>query len=153
MKNIIINQPDLQSFQQKCGSWFLSFVSWLLWLYFLLPLFTLGGWLLGVNNLSDEIRWFGGYKTLLELLEFYGEIIIMIAVLWLVWSLFLSWLRSRVNPKSIPKVSLQQLSAAFNVDAEQLVVARTCQSLTVHFDDHALITAISCHNLSQSARG
>ena len=75
MKEIIINQPHLQSFRQKCGSWFLSVVSWLLWLYFLLPLFTLGGWLLGVKSLSDEIRWFGGYKTLLQLLTLYGEII------------------------------------------------------------------------------
>ena len=60
MKDIIINQPHLQSFWQKLGSFFLSLVSWILWLYFLFPLFTLGGWLMGVKNLSDEIRWFGG---------------------------------------------------------------------------------------------
>ena len=50
----VIDQPHLQSFRQRLGSIFLSTVSWLLWLYFLLPLFTLGAWLMGLKNLSDE---------------------------------------------------------------------------------------------------
>jgi len=142
MKDIIINQPNLQSFQQKCGSFFLSLVSWLLWLYFLLPLFTLGGWLLGVKNLSDEIRWFGGYKTLLELLELYGEIIVTIALSWLLWTLFLAWLRSSVSYAAPVPISNQQLCQVFKLDIEQLTRAKAGQKLIVHFDDHALITTI-----------
>jgi len=144
MKDIIINQPHLQSFQQKFGSLFLSALSWLLWLYFLLPLFTLGGWLLGVKNLSDEIRWFGGYKTLLELLELYGEIIVVIALLWLLWTLYLSWLHSGVAPNPSSLVSDRQLCEAFKIDEEQLRKAKSGKNLTIHFDDHALITDIDC---------
>lgn len=142
MKDIIINQPHLQSIQQKIGSWFLSFFSWLLWLYFLLPLFTLGGWLLGVKNLADEIRWFGGYKTLLELLELYGEIIVLIAVLWLLWSLYLSWLHAGISPLSQTQVSDLQLCTVFQLKAEQLQQAKKSKTLTVHFDEQALITSI-----------
>ena len=142
MKDIIINQPHLQSLQQKIGSWFLSFLSWLLWLYFLLPLFTLGGWLLGVKNLADEIRWFGGYKTLLELLELYGEIIVIIALLWLLWSLYLSWLHAGVSPLTQSQVSAKQLCAVFQLEAEQLHQAKGSKKLTVHFDEQAKITRI-----------
>jgi poly-beta-1,6-N-acetyl-D-glucosamine biosynthesis protein PgaD len=142
MKDIIINQPHLQSFQQKCGSWFLSVLSWVLWLYFLWPLFTLGGWLLGVKNLSDEIRWFGGYKTLLEMLEMYGQIVVVIALLWLLWTLFLSWLRLRVRAKNALPVSEEQLCDAFKVDLAQLQAAKHSQIVTVYFDENALITSI-----------
>ena len=142
MKDIIINQPHLQSLQQKIGSGFLVFFSWLLWLYFLLPLFTLGGWLLGVKNLADEIRWFGGYKTLLELLELYGEIIVIIAILWLLWTLYLSWLHAGVTPLTQTLVSDQQLCTVFQLKAEQLQKAKGGKKLTVHFDEHAQITTI-----------
>jgi poly-beta-1,6-N-acetyl-D-glucosamine biosynthesis protein PgaD len=143
MKDIIINQPHLQSFQQKCGSAFMSVLSWVLWLYFLWPLFTLGAWLMGLKSLSDEIRWFGGYKTLLELLQLYGEIVAIIAVVWLFWTVYLSWLHSSVVPKRTAPVTDQQLTTTFKVDAAQLSTARASKKITVHFDDHAVITEIN----------
>lgn len=142
MRDIIIDQPHLQSFRQRLGSIFLSTVSWLLWLYFLLPLFTLGAWLMGLKNLSDEIRWFGGYKTLLQLLQMYGEIIVMIALGWAVWTFCLSWVHAIRPKKNVPQVSDPQLAAAFKVEQDSLKLARTSQKITVHFDSHAVITAI-----------
>lgn len=146
MKDIIINQPNLQSFQQKCGSAFLTLLSWLLWLYFLLPLVTLGGWLMGVKNLSDEIRWFGGYKTLLELLELYFEIIVVIAVCWILWSFCLSWLQAGVSASKLPPVDNKQLCEKFKVDPEKLISAKAGRKFTVHFDEHAAITEIDVKN-------
>ncbi len=142
MKDIIINRPDLQSFKQKCSSAFLSVLSWLLWLYFLLPLFTLGGWLLGVKEWADEIRWFGGYKSLLDLLIMYVSIILVIALFWLLWSFCLTWLHARRTSKRAECLSDQQLAQAFHVDESQLLEAKSRQKLTVHFDDHATITNI-----------
>lgn len=142
MKNIIIEQPHLQSFRQRLGYWFLSVLSWLLWLYFLMPLFTLGGWLMGIKTLSDEIRWFGGYKSLIDLLWLYGETIAMIAAGWLIWTVFLSWLH-RFTPSVMTPVTDEQLSTAFNVSPEKLFLARGSQKITVHFDDHATITRVN----------
>lgn len=142
MKDIIINQPHLQSFKQKCGSIFLTGLSWMLWLYFLLPLFTLGGWLLGMKGLSDEIRWFGGYKSLLDLLVLYGEIILVIGFCWLIWSFCLSWLHAARPGKYLPTVNEQHLVTAFKVDLQSLQQAKTRNKLTVSFDEHAEITAI-----------
>ncbi|WGS83790.1 poly-beta-1,6-N-acetyl-D-glucosamine biosynthesis protein PgaD [Methylomonas sp. UP202] len=143
MKDIIINQPHLQSVRQKFGSALLALASWLLWLYFLTPLFTLGAWLMGLKSLSDEIRWFGGYKTLLELMQLYAEIILVIALLWLVWTVYLAWLRAHRPPHRPPPVTDLQLATAFKVDVELLSKARTGNKLTVHFDDHAVITRIN----------
>jgi biofilm PGA synthesis protein PgaD len=142
MKDIIINQPNLQSFQQKCGSWFLSVLSWMLWLYFLLPLFTLGGWLMGIKNLSDEIRWFGGYKTLLELLVLYVEIIGCIGLIWLVWTAYLYWRHEDETTSEAPPVTDAQLCAAFKIDDVQLTTARRSRKVTVYFDEQALITGL-----------
>lgn len=142
MREIIINQPHLQSFRQRLGSMFLSALSWLLWLYFLLPLFTLGGWLLGVKSLSDEIRWFGGYKTLLQLLQMYGSIIAVIAVGWTVWSLCLSWVHAIRHKRTLPPVDDRQLCEAYQVDLDDLHAARAQQKVTVHFDGHAVITQL-----------
>lgn len=92
---------------------------------FLWPLLTLAGWLMGLKSLSDEIRWFGGYKTLLELLALYGEIVLAIALLWLGWTLLLSWRHAVVAPKRTAPVTDQQLAVAFKVDLAGLRQART----------------------------
>ena len=139
MKQIIINQPNLQSLKQRIGSWFLSTMSWLLWLYFLFPLFTLGGWLMGVKSWSDEIRWFGGYKTLVELMQLYVEIILVIGFGWFVWTFFLSWLHASLRTKTKLPIRNVELSEKFKVDSQNLLAAQKAQKITVHFDDHAEI--------------
>jgi poly-beta-1,6-N-acetyl-D-glucosamine biosynthesis protein PgaD len=139
MKHIIINQPHLQSLQQKLGSAFLVCMSWLLWLYFLLPVFTLAGWLMGVKSLSDEIRWFGGYKTLLELLQMYGGIILLIAIGWLSWTFFLSWLHASIKPEPHLPVTNQELANRFHVDIDQLIDIRSHQKIMVYHDEKANI--------------
>ena len=142
MKEIIINRPELQSLRQRLGSWFIAVLSWTLWLYFLLPLFTLGGWLLGVKEWSDEIRWFGGYKSLLDLLILYVSIIGVIGLIWLFWSFCLSWLHTHRTLKTRSAIDTQQLATAFNVDESSLTEARQQQKLTVYFDENAGITSI-----------
>lgn len=142
MKEIIIDQPHLQSLQQKLGSLFLSAMSWLLWLYFLAPLLTLAGWLMGAKSLSDEIRWFGGYKTLLQLLQMYGEIILLIAALWLAWTFFITWLHTAHPGKTPEAVSDGELAQRFELQVSQLAEARQAKKLTVHFDEHAGIVVI-----------
>lgn len=139
MKHVIINQPQLQSLRQKAGSAFLVCLSWLLWLYFLLPLFTLAGWLMGVKSLSDEIRWFGGYKTLLELLQLYGGIILLIAIVWLVWTFALSWIHASIKPNPHSLVTNRELAQSFNLDLDRLIEARIRKKITVYHNELANI--------------
>ncbi|NBV75335.1 MAG: poly-beta-1,6-N-acetyl-D-glucosamine biosynthesis protein PgaD [Methylococcaceae bacterium] len=139
MREIIINRPDLQTFRQRLGSFFIGLLSWTLWLYFLLPLFTLGGWLMGVKSLSDEIRWFGGYTSLLDLLILYGLIVLSIAVAWLIWSFCLSWLHNKRPCKAFLAVSTSELADRFHLDADVLEHAKSHKTVTVHFDENAEI--------------
>lgn len=142
MRELIINKPHLQTRQQKIGSAFIAALSWLLWLYFLLPLFTLGGWLMGVKSLSDEIRWFGGYKTLLELLQMYGSIIAGIALLLVCWTLCTSWRKPVVLPSRQALLDNQKLCESFQITAPQLQQGRLAKIVTVSFDDTGHIMEI-----------
>jgi biofilm PGA synthesis protein PgaD len=143
MRAWIINKPHLQTRQQKIGSFCIAALSWLLWLYFLLPLFTLGGWLLGVKSLSAEIRWFGGYKTLLELLQMYGGIIAGIAIIWIFWTLYTSWRTPFKLPQQQIQLDDQKLCESFRITASQLKQGRLAKVVTVSFDDTGHITWIT----------
>ena len=141
MQKLIINKPHLQSKLQKCGAFCVAALSWLLWLYFLLPLLILAGWLLGVKSLSNEVRWFGDYKNLLELLQMYGGVVVVTALVWVFWSL----LRKFVKPpaaNATPVVDNQQLCGYFQIDAEQLALGKAAKLVTVSFDDSGHIKAI-----------
>lgn len=142
MKAWIINKPHLQTRQQKIGSSFMAALSWLLWLYFLLPLFTLGAWLMGIKSLSTEIRWFGGYKTLLELLQIYGYSIAAIAICWLCWTLAASSHKAKAKPLQAKPLNDQTLCETFHITEAQLQQAREAQTITVSFDGSGNITGI-----------
>ena len=144
MRAWIINKPHLQTRQQKIGSFCIAALSWLLWFYFLLPLITLGGWLLGVKSLSAEIRWFGGYKTLLELLQMYGGIIAGIAIIWIFWTLYTSWRTPLKSPQQQIQLDDQKLCESFRITASQLKQGRLAKVVTVSFDDTGHITWITC---------
>lgn len=142
--SLIIDLPHLQSFGQRLGSWAVALLCWLLWLYFLTPLVTLGGWLLGVKELAREIRWFGGTKSLQELLWLYGETVLALAIFWLLWALYQHLrFRSAVDRRANPvAVSDGELCAAYDVDPAQLRKARDSHWVTVHFDDHGHIVRL-----------
>ena len=143
MREWIINMPHLQTRQQKIGSFCITALSWLLWLYFLLTLFTLGGWLMGVKSLSAEIRWFGGYKTLLELLQMYGSIVAGIALFWFCWTISTSWRRPVVFSAHQAQLDDQQLCERFQITAPQLQQGRLAKVVTVSFDDTGHIAQIT----------
>jgi len=85
-EGLIIEAPELQSFWQRVSALFVSLCCWLLWIYFLTPLVSLSGWLLGMRSFSAEVRWFGGYKSLIELLHIYAITIFSILMAWLLWT-------------------------------------------------------------------
>ena len=77
MKQYIINVPQLQSVSKRLSSFAVSVICWIMWGYLLYPIVTVINWLRGDYDVINEMRWFGGYKSLLELLEIYlGTLII-----------------------------------------------------------------------------
>lgn len=137
--DLIIEMPHLQSFGQRLGSLFVAIACWSLWGYFLIPLVSLSGWLMGVRKFSAEVRWFGGYKSLIELLEIYGMTILGILIAWLIWTLGTSITR-QPSKQDKPKKENRYLDQDFMTDTVNLESSKALKTVTVWFDDQGLMT-------------
>lgn len=142
MNTYIINNPHWQSTPKRLGGFGLWLTCWAMWLYLLLPLFILTGWLLGDMALLTEMRWFGGYKNLLQLGEIYVLTLIVIATVWLVWVLY-----HHLRPQKLPHVAGHVVSDAalcqfYQINLSELQAARIATDVTVHFDALGQITQI-----------
>jgi len=130
MTTLIINLPHLQSRRQRHGAMLLSL---LCWAWFLMPLVTLGGWLLGFSFLAQEVVWLGGWRSLQQLVGTAAGIVLSLIAMWTVWTLF--DMRRRPLPTPQPAADPADVPKAFGVAAADLDRARAARLTTVHFDD------------------
>jgi len=143
MKDYIINAPQLQSLKKRAGALFVWVVCWVMWIYLLVPLFTLSSWVLGDKKMINEMRWFGGYKSLLELMEIYVVTLLVMLALWLCW-IFYRTLRSRVIlPAANKVVNDMELCAFYQVKADELQQCRNASMITVYFDGNGHIVHLN----------
>lgn len=134
-EGLIIEAPELQSFWQKVSALFVSLCCWLLWIYFLTPLVSLSGWLLGMRSFSAEVRWFGGYKSLIELLHIYAITIFSILMAWLLWT----WLsRFLKQAKKSPSTNTTNFPTSVFTEVN-ISQARKWKALTVKFNSRGQI--------------
>ncbi len=145
MKGYIINAPHLQSLQKRLGALFVWAICWVMWIYLLVPLVTLCSWVLGDKKMINQMRWFGGYKSLLELMGIYGAALLIMATLWLGW-IFCRALRKRsILPSAQKKVNDTELCAFYQVKADELQQCRTASMITVFYDEHGHIVHLEPH--------
>jgi biofilm PGA synthesis protein PgaD len=145
MKGYIINAPQLQSLKKRAGALFVWVVCWVMWIYLLVPLVTLSAWVLGDRKMINEMRWFGGYKSLLELMEIYFVTLLIMGALWLCWISYRS-LRSRaILPSALKIVNDTELCAFYQVKADELQQCRKASITAVYFDDHGHIVQLDPH--------
>ncbi len=145
MKDYIINAPQLQSLQKRAGALFAWAICWVMWIYLLVPLVTLSSWVLGDKQMINEMRWFGGYKSLLELMEIYIITLLVMLALWLVWICYRR-LRSRALLLSAHKIVTDtELCAFYQVKADELQQCRNVSMISVYFDDHGHIVQLDPH--------
>ena len=95
MKDYIINAPQLQTVRKRISAVFVWLLCWVMWIYLLIPLVALSNWVMGDKKMINEMRWFGGYKSLLELMEIYMAALVVMTLLWLCW-IFARALHSQV---------------------------------------------------------
>lgn len=138
---LIIELPHLQTLPQRIGSAVVATACWLLWIYFLFPLVSLSGWLLGVRKFSAEVRWFGGYKSLIELLQIYGLTVLAILAVWLLVTFFRGRVTHRRNRP--PRAQAGTQHARFVHASTDLSKASAQRGFTVHFDEHGIITELT----------
>lgn len=152
MKEYIINAPQLQSLQKRLGALLVWLFCWFMWIYLLIPLVTLISWVLGDKKMINQMRWFGGYKSLLELLQIYGITLLVMIALWLCW-VFYRFLRNKpLHPAAHKKVSDEELCAFYQVKNDELQQCRNAAMITVYFDDHGHIVRLDSHIDQPSGR-
>ncbi|NOT13539.1 MAG: poly-beta-1,6-N-acetyl-D-glucosamine biosynthesis protein PgaD [Methylococcaceae bacterium] len=152
MNEYIINSPQLQSLHKRISDMIVWAICWLMWIYLLIPLITLSSWLLGDNTLSNEMRWFGGYKSLLELLEIYVATLLTLAALWLFWVVYHALRQHPVIPAATHPVTDRDLCDFYKVSNDALQQCRQAQLTTVYFDDNGQIIHLEPDISSHSAK-
>jgi poly-beta-1,6-N-acetyl-D-glucosamine biosynthesis protein PgaD len=145
MKGYIINSPQLQSLEKRVGALIVWIICWLMWVYLLVPLVTLGSWVMGDKKLINEMRWFGGYKSLLELMQIYCVTLLVMVALWLCWISY-RFLRNKVILPSVHKmVNNTELCAFYHVKIDELQQCRNSNMVTVYFDEQGNIIRLDSH--------
>ncbi|MDD2659300.1 MAG: poly-beta-1,6-N-acetyl-D-glucosamine biosynthesis protein PgaD [Methylococcales bacterium] len=145
MKGYIINAPQLQSLQKRAGALFVWVVCWIMWIYLLVPLVTLSSWLLGDRKMINQMRWFGGYKSLLELMQIYFVTLLVMGGLWLGWILYRGFRRRTIPHSALKLVDDAGLCAFYQVKAGELQECRKAPMITVYFDNHGRIVHLDPH--------
>ncbi len=145
MKNYIINVPQLQSLQKRLGSLCAWAICWIMWIYLLIPLVTLTSWMLGEKKLINQMRWFGGYKSLLELMQLYAFTLLVMIVLWFSWISIKLIRKSSKRTKTQQVVTDTELCEFYQVNADELNQCRNATLTTVFFNDQGHIIRLEPH--------
>ncbi|MDD5227726.1 MAG: poly-beta-1,6-N-acetyl-D-glucosamine biosynthesis protein PgaD [Methylococcales bacterium] len=139
MKQYIINAPQLQSLSKRLSSFAVTVICWVMWGYLLYPIITVINWLRGDYDVINEMRWFGGYKSLLELLQIYVGTLIVLGIMWIAWILLRKLRRQQVLPAAEKIVTDDEIATFYHVETEQIRHFRKQQNVTVFFDEHGQI--------------
>ncbi len=134
MKEYIINTPQLQSLPKRLSGFFVTIICWIMWGYLLYPIITVINWLRGDYGVINEMRWFGGYKSLLELLEIYIGTLAILGVVWIAWVLLRKLRLQRILPAAEKQVSDKEISLFYHVKTEKIRHFREQKNVTVFFD-------------------
>ncbi len=145
MKDYIINAPQLQTVRKRISALFVWLLCWVMWVYLLIPLVALSNWVMGDRKMINEMRWFGGYKSLLELMEIYMAALVIMTLLWLCW-IFARALHSKdLLPAAQKVINDQDLCEFYNVEADALQQCKHSKLMTVYFDEQGHIASLDPH--------
>lgn len=139
MKQYIINVPQLQSLPKRLSSFLVTIICWVMWGYLLYPIITVISWVNGDYRVINEMRWFGGYKSLLELLEIYVGTLTILGIVWVVW-IALRTLRRQYRLLAATKiVTDEEISIFYHVEKQKIIDFRKQKNITVFFDNDGQI--------------
>ncbi|MEN9897322.1 MAG: hypothetical protein RLZZ66_971 [Pseudomonadota bacterium] len=142
MKDYIINAPQLQSLSKRISGIGILVICWVMWGYLLYPIITLINWLRGDYNVINEMRWFGGYKSLLDLMGIYVGTLIVLGIVWVVWILMRKMRSKRILPAAMRVVDDNDIADFYQVDKSQIGHFQQQQNVTVFFDETGQIIGL-----------
>ncbi|MCP3850672.1 MAG: poly-beta-1,6-N-acetyl-D-glucosamine biosynthesis protein PgaD [Gammaproteobacteria bacterium] len=144
MKSLIINRPDLMTMKQKYANNILKLIFVLVWLYFLIPVFTFIAWYLAFVFFEQHLLLLEGYKEYKTMTSVWYLIIIasfsLMFMLWSIGNLYFS--KKKLKNLSDSGLSIKDSCEYYKVPVSQVMHHRKNKNITVHFDDNGLIKDI-----------
>lgn len=143
MTELVINAPDLQTFQQRLVATLLTVTGWLLWSYIFFPLVTLTCWLVDNDVCSQWVNFAGGYLQLQRMLDIYLQTIAGLSLLWVIWlSYNVIRRRLRTGGAAPNLLDIEDLCQEFLVPRDDLARCRESRYTTILFDGKGRILSL-----------
>ena len=139
MKNLIFEDRLLAPMSQRIGWTFFTVFFWMVWLYLLLPLFTLFLWSLG---LISYVRYFGWMSFLdlgqvLHTARVYGIVVLLLGGSLLLWAR-VEFMRFRDRSRRGVPVSVNnnEIAEYMQLPAEKIELWKGARRVVVRHDSH-----------------
>lgn len=131
----IIRRPELQPRGQRTLFRFVTVFAWAVWIYLLLPLFSLFAWALGIDYFRRHMLEVDAVN-IAGMLFAYGMMIAGAALLIMAWSKYNIWLYRRKGPATdVPTVTSEMMCERFKVDRKTLDMLRAGKVSMLEVDD------------------
>ncbi len=134
----IIVQDEVKSPLRRFTEDFITIVCWGIYLYLLLPLFTLFLWILGIQTIYDQIIGEKGYEELIRLLENGGITTFVILLILSGWTYYnYRWFKRRGERRGgrVMISSDVEISEMLNVDMAAMDEIRSASRILVKVDN------------------
>jgi poly-beta-1,6-N-acetyl-D-glucosamine biosynthesis protein PgaD len=130
-KDMIVDRPELKSELRKVAEGSITFLLWLLWSYFILPVINLILWFFGIRLFYIEVLSREAYRYFLTFLHKSLWIVLITAAVMLIWILYnyLGYRRRGDRRRRIKVVRERDIAAYFKVDPDTLRALKKRKSL------------------------
>ena len=142
-RDLLINEPQLQSLQHKLGDTVLTAAMWGIYLYLWLPLVSLVAWLFGIQLFYHELIEAGGYLELLDKVALYATVIPAIFVVIISWSVSNQRrFRGQERRNEVSEISPAEMTAFFDVTTGEFERLRAASRIVIAIDENGRIEHI-----------
>ena len=140
---LIIENPELQTPQQRYAFAAITLLFWVLWFYLWIPIISLLAWLFGAERFYKAMVVHNGLDTLLELLGLYSIIILVMGVILSGWAWYNQIrFRGREKRRASPTVTAEEIGSFYTLRPEQLDLARYAKHVVIEHDEHGKVNNI-----------
>lgn len=137
MSEFIIDRSDLQPAAMRALFNVLTMALWSSYVYLLLPVATLLAWYAGFNAVYEEMVLRRGWESLIDLLGFYGFIVLVMGCVQVGWA-SVNWARFRGKRDRRRLRARQvdmQVENKFMMDTAEIPIWQNARRLVVHHED------------------
>ena len=129
----------------------LTLVMWGIYVYLWVPLITVGAWLVGFERFYEVMIIYGGLEVVLELLDWYASIIVLIAACIVSWSgINYRRFHSRERRYASPVTKARDISKFFDVAEAEVESIQTSRRLLIDLDGLGCISKITRYGYSET---